>query len=66
MCFRVLLEVKKGMSVQGVNNGCSKTLSSVISLSPQPSLCLSWPPPQRVPAGGMQCPFKKCSSRKWK
>ena len=68
MRCRVLLEVKKGMSVQGVNHGCSKALSSIISVSPQPSLCLSWPQPQHVPAVGMQCPLKKCSSRKrkWK
>lgn len=59
MRFRVLLEVKKGTSVQGVNRGCSKALSSIKSLSPHPSLYLSWPQPQRVPAVGMQRPFKK-------
>lgn len=58
MRFGVLLEVKEGMSVQGVNRGCSKALSSIISLSPPPSLYLSWLLPQHVPTVGMQCPFK--------
>lgn len=43
MCFGVLLEVEKDMSVEGVNHGCSKALSSIIKLSLQPSPCLSWP-----------------------
>lgn len=45
MCFRVLLEVEKDMSVQGVNQGCSKALSSIIKVSLQPCPCLSWPSP---------------------